>query len=65
MRSRLEVLGHRGSAESPVERLFARAVVADTASFVSRCAEGPVDLADLPRLAKVDPAGLDARAGWS
>jgi hypothetical protein len=59
MRSRLGVLDAGWSAESSAEWLVGRGVAAGAASFVSRCAEGQVELADLPRLAAVDPAALD------
>ncbi|MGH8893945.1 MAG: DUF222 domain-containing protein, partial [Actinomycetes bacterium] len=49
--------------ESPLQLLL-RSTSADelesTGELVSRCAEGPLALADLPRLAFVDPCSLEA-----
>ena len=53
MRSQVDEI--TGSADSVVERLFSARLTSD---LVSQAAEDAVDLADLPRLAAVDPASL-------
>jgi hypothetical protein len=60
MRSWVDELFAGRSVESAAERLVSRALAPETTgAFVARCAEGPVGLWELPRLAAVDPSTLD------
>src|SRR3990170_137627 len=52
----LEVFESPHGARSRVETRFSAVI---EAWLVSRCAAGRIDLADVARLAAVDPAGLD------